>query len=57
MKHGAHHYYGDRIGRGFRFISKMGPLPRIRREVWAEVFGEIPVEAIFKRRKRRMRTA
>ena len=56
MKHGAHHYYGDRIGRGFRFISKMGPLPKIRREVWAEVFGEFPVEAIFKKRKRRMRT-
>jgi len=57
MKQGAHYYYGDRIGRAFRFISKLGPLPKIRPKVWAEVFGEMPTESVFKVRRRRRKPA
>ena len=38
MKQGAHTYHGQKIGRADRLLSKLGPLAKIRPEVWLSVF-------------------
>ncbi|MFM8365139.1 MAG: hypothetical protein ACKOAS_08310 [Verrucomicrobiota bacterium] len=38
MKQGAHTYHGHKIGRADRLLSKLGPLAKIRPEVWLSVF-------------------
>ena len=42
MKQGAHTYHGHKVGRANRLLSKLGPLAKIRREVWLSVFPSDP---------------
>jgi len=42
MKQGAHTYHGRKVDRANRLLSKLGPLAKIRREVWLSVFPSDP---------------
>lgn len=47
MKQGAHTYHGQKIGRADRLLSKLGPLGKIRPEVWLSVFPSEPALTAF----------
>lgn len=51
MKQGAHTYHGHKIGRADRLLSKLGPLAKIRPEVWLSVFPSEPALTTPKNQK------